>query len=506
VPDEDNARTVAAKIQLSPAGDRVLTLGYGSFSTWDVTTGKALRTVEVPRCSADISNRRWSPNGRYVVSFADNKSQKVDLLLWDVAAGKVLHTLSVNSYCDAAFSPDSSLLATRGLEKNENVVQLWGVRTGKEVRRFNDTNSGWGTLAFSGDGRTLFVTGRRVVAYDAATGAERYSWRVQPPPSTLRTLEVGAPPPDENDTISWRSLAFSPDGTVAFGVLYADVMPHERVQDRLALCDARTGKVLRRWSDSGKNGRGFEAVTFSDDGRLVASSDGDAVHVWEVATCAKVFTFRGHRDEVHSLSFNSGGRRLASAAADSTVLIWDLALALKGPPQVKQSQPALDTWWDDLAGADAARAYAAIARLAGAPAISIPFLRKRLKAAPATELQEIRQCIADLGSDEFAVRDKATQRLKAIGPSAAPLLGQTLQKDLPLETRRRVEQILDSPYSRASAGEPLRTLRALTVLEQAGALDAHHLLQELAGGGPAAWLTREAEASCQRLAVRQKEN
>src|SRR5260370_6549376 len=27
VPDEDNARTVAAKIQLSPAGDRVLTLG-----------------------------------------------------------------------------------------------------------------------------------------------------------------------------------------------------------------------------------------------------------------------------------------------------------------------------------------------------------------------------------------------------------------------------------------------------------------------------------------------
>ena len=71
------------------------------------------------------------------------------------------------------------------------------------------------------------------------------------------------------------------------------------------VADARTGKVLRRWSDSGKNARGFEAVTFSDDGRLCASSDGDAVHVWEVATCAKVHTFRGHLDEIGSLSFSA---------------------------------------------------------------------------------------------------------------------------------------------------------------------------------------------------------
>jgi hypothetical protein len=187
------------------------------------------------------------------------------------------------------------------------------------------------------------------------------------------------------------------------------------------------------------------------------------------------------------------------------VLIWDLALALEGPRPVLQPQDAAATWWDDLAGADAGRAYAAIARLAEAPAVSVPFMRKRLKPAPATELPEIRQCIADLGSDEFPVRDKAAQRLKVLGPSAAPLLGQALQKDLPLETRRRVEQLLDSPYSRPGAGEPLRTLRALTVLEQAATLDAHRLLQDLASGGSGAWLTREAEASCQRSAVRHKE-
>jgi hypothetical protein len=84
------------------------------------------------------------------------------------------------------------------------------------------------------------------------------------------------------------------------------------------------------------------------------------------------------------------------------------------------------------------------------------------------------------------------------GPEAVYLV-------LPLETRRRMEQILDSPDSRPAAGEPLRTLRALTVLEQAGTLDARRLLQELASGGPGAWLTQEAEAACQRLAAGHKD-
>jgi RNA polymerase sigma factor (sigma-70 family) len=501
VPAEEHGSTFAVKIQLSPSGDRVSALGYESFSTWDVATAKLLGTVEVPRSATDISDRCWSPNGRYVVSFAENKPQQVDLLLWDVAAGKVLHTLSVSQSCAIAFSPDSSLLATCEAGK-ENLVRIWDIRTGKETRRFKDAKTGLGGFAFSGDGRSLFISGRRVVAYDAATGAERFSWRVQPPPSSLRVQTVGAPPADENDSFSWRSLVIAPDGTVAFGVLSALVMPHQVVQDRLALCDVRTGKVLRRWSDSGKNARGYEAVAVSDDGRLFASSDGDAVHVWEAATCAKVCTLRGHRDEVHSLSFSAGGRRLASAAGDSTVVIWDLALALDQTPSAQEPQAALQTWWDDLARPDAARAYTAIVRLAAAPDASVPFLRKRLKPAPATEVQEIRRCIADLGSDEFTVRDQANQRLKALGPSAAPLLAEALQADQPLETRRRVQQLLDSPDSRASAGEPLRTLRAITVLERAGAPDAHRLLREVAAGEPGAWLTGVAEASCQRLAVR----
>jgi RNA polymerase sigma factor (sigma-70 family) len=505
VPEEDNGRAFAAKIHLSASGDRVLTLGYSSFSTWDVATGKALRTVEMPPYFSMPPYRCCSPDGKYAVSFRGELLKKVDLLLWDVAAGKLLHTLSPSDALQwlshTAFSQDSSLFAAY-VSGKPNQVRIWEVGTGKEVRAIKETKAGWASgLAFSRDGRTLFVTGPRVVAYDVATGAERFSWRVQPPPSSVKSQEVGGRTPDDNDRASWRSLAFAPDGTVAAGVLWAEVAPHERVQDRLALCDARTGKVLRRWSDSGKNGNELEQVAFSEDGRLLATSDGAAIHVWEVATGGKVHTFRGHRNEILSLSFSAGRRRLASASRDSTILVWDLALAL-APQKPTQPPDALAAWWDDLAGADASRAYASICRLAETPAVSIPFLRKRLTPVPAAAVDEMRQCIADLASDDFARRDGAFKRLRAHGANVAPLLREALEKAQSLESRRRMEQLLDSPESRPAAGE-LRALRALTVLEQAGTSEARRVLQDLASGGPGVWLTREAEAARKRVEARQ---
>src|SRR5262249_6314381 len=74
----------------------------------------------------------------------------------------------------------------------------------------------------------------------------------------------------------------------------------------------------------GKPSRWLETLAFSQDGRLLASSDGHIVHLWEVVTAQEVRTYEGHRGEVESLAFSANGRRLASASSDSTVLIWDL--------------------------------------------------------------------------------------------------------------------------------------------------------------------------------------
>jgi hypothetical protein len=295
-------------------------------------------------------------------------------------------------------------------------------------------------------------------------------------------------------------VAVSPDGALVACILTAGGFSHAKVADRIALCDARTGKFLRRWGDSGKPAPWGEQILFSPDGRLLASSDGDAVHLWEVATGKEICTFRGHRGQIQSLAFSANGRRLASGSPDSTVLLWDLTLPGRppGPRVEKAGEKEVAGWWADLAGADAARAHAAIWRLAEASQAALPFLRQRLRPAAEAEVNAIRQDVRDLNSKTFAVRNKAFERLKKRDMAARPLLREAAGKDLPLEVRRRVGQLLEGLRSRPLSGEALRTLRALAVLERSGTPEARGLLRELAAGAREAWLTEEARAAQER--------
>jgi hypothetical protein len=270
----------------------------------------------------------------------------------------------------------------------------------------------------------------------------------------------------------------------------------EPAKGRLALYEARTGKLLRRWDDSGIGTSRFEEMAFSPDGRLLASSDVNAVHLWEVATAREVCTLRGHRGEIESLSLAANGRRLVSSSRDSTVLVWDLPLALHGPDH-KVSAPTdndLARWWAGLAGDDARRAYAAIWGLAEAPAASVPFLERKSKPAGDDQANEIRRQVADLDSDAFAVREKAFKQLESLGPVAEVELRRILEKNPSPEVRRRVESLLEklSDWAR----------RAVAALEYAATPEARRLLQKLAEDTSATCLAREAKSACERLSRR----
>jgi RNA polymerase sigma factor (sigma-70 family) len=512
---EGSHRALTETAFVSAAGDRILTFGHASISTWDGTTGRHLGSFDLPPYAYTDPGRshHFSPDGRFAVSLHENKGH-LEILVWDVAARRRLHTLrppdsampvttavqnvtrvyqAPNVLC--AFAPDSSLLATWHSGKGA-IVRLWDVRTGKELRSFKGPAVGWAMqLCFTGDGKTLIVAGHRTAGFDVATGKEHYSWRLQPLKSKLRgTAVINGRPIGEDDRIAWRALAVSPDGSLAPCILDAGGFSQERVENRIVLCDGRTGKILRRWNDSGAPSPWGERIAFSRDGRLLASSDGNTVRVWEVATGKPVYTFRGHRSQIASLAFSANGRRLTSAGWDSTVLLWDLPLASRQPGE--KDVPAS---WADLLSEDAGRAYAAVWRLAEAPGASVPFLRERLKPVPESQLRAIRQSVTDLGSATFAVRQKAFTRLKDQGPAAEPALREALAKELPLEVRRRLEQLLEGVTGRPASGDWLRTLRALTVLEHAGTPEARRLLRELADGAEGAWLTREARAACERL-------
>ena len=90
------------------------------------------------------------------------------------------------------------------------------------------------------------------------------------------------------------------------------------------------------------------------------------------------------------------------------------------------------------------------------------------------------------------MRQRATEELEKLGDAAAPALRHRLTQKRSLETRRRIEQILQRGKSNSEA---IRTIRAVRVLETIGNAEARRLLEMIATSEPTALPTQAAAAA-----------
>ena len=194
-------------------------------------------------------------------------------------------------------SPDGTRL------KVASGLGIWhyDTQTGQEVTVVPwSKNISIGRAVFSPDGRVLASIhyGRtEVQLWDVATGA------------LLKTL-TGHTGRD------LASITFSPDGTTLASGSY---------DKTVSLWDVATGALLKTLT-----GHTYPVfgVTFSPDGRILASSGGGydrTVRLWDVETGALLKTLIGHTRGVFDVSFSPDGRILASGSEDSTVRLWDVA-------------------------------------------------------------------------------------------------------------------------------------------------------------------------------------
>ena len=76
---------------------------------------------------------------------------------------------------------------------------------------------------------------------------------------------------------------------------------------------------------AGHTSNAVYSVSFSPDGRTLASGEVGGIKLWDVATGENIAILRGHTIGVNSVSFSSDGRTLASGGANVTIYLWDVA-------------------------------------------------------------------------------------------------------------------------------------------------------------------------------------
>jgi hypothetical protein len=193
---------------------------------------------------------------------------------------------------------------------------------------------------------------------------------------------------------------------------------------------------------------------------------------------------------------------VVTGSSDTTMLLWDSAALRKdlpARPAAELPDGASDALWADLAGDDAGKAGQAVLKLTAAPQRAVAFLGERLKPADPIDQKKLDKWLADLDGDRFAVRQEAIANLLKAGEQAVPALQKVLTSQPALETRLRVEELLDKLTGGTLTAEQLRLVRAVEALEKMGTPEARTVLKTLAGGAPGALPTREARAALDRL-------
>ncbi len=285
-----------------------------------------------------------SPDGVHVASAGADASVR----MWDVRTGQLVRILEGHRGWVRAltFTHDGQDLVSGGYDQT---VRIWKTQSGLQLRRLQGSLRWVSTLIFSLDGKYLAGT---------TLAGEVYVWDAH----DLRPLHIR-----QGDGSPIRALAFSPTGRVfATGsddgsVYICDVQTGARLHTlpghqgfvravafdgsgrylasgsldhTIRLWDVMSGHLLRVVPNV--NANIMHALVFSPRDDVLAYGDGDgAVHLFALDLGRTIHSMP-NTAVANVLAFCRDGKRLACAARDGSVTVWDLATTADGIAAVER--------------------------------------------------------------------------------------------------------------------------------------------------------------------------
>ncbi|MCP4935935.1 MAG: WD40 repeat domain-containing protein, partial [bacterium] len=336
----------------------------GLIILWDLASGNPIMQTGVQKPHIGgwhandeaVLNLVISPDGRTALSTAGDGT----LVLWSlVDAGEIrrFEGHQTETILSVAFTPDGKRVLTGEWGNafnfsfgNSNLLRLWDVETGEELRSFAGHSAGAIMITISADGRQALSgsedgtirlwdleTGEEIRQILAHTGGV-YAVAISPDGRLALSGSFADDDPDSGITLwnlengqaihrlveqnHYTALMFNPDGQTA----YAPIVKTNENNYEFGQYDLATGQLIRGYSAEDLCCTGF-AVHPNGRSVFLAGNSGGPVVEWDLEADREIRTFGQHPGSRTRVEVSSDGRLLLISAANFTggiLSLWDL--------------------------------------------------------------------------------------------------------------------------------------------------------------------------------------